>query len=67
MPTFLSAHPPTARLEREAEEARTLDQRRGRKGTGSRDAVPQSSTRSCLTYKSTKKKKREGRKRIYSL
>ena len=40
MPSFLSAHPPTARLQREEEEARTLDQRRGWKGDGSRDAVP---------------------------
>ena len=40
MPTFLFAHPPTARLQREAEEARTLDQCRGRKGNRSRDAAP---------------------------
>ena len=37
---LLSAHPPTARLQREEEEARTLDQHRGWKGDGSRDAVP---------------------------
>lgn len=53
MPSFLSAHPPTARLQQEAEEAGTLDQCRGWKGPGM--LFPQSSTRSCLTYKSTKK------------